>query len=84
MQQPLGAVRDAVEGIPHHQEIGPAGLGDHQPLPLAVEQLHPEFGFQRFDLMADRALRDEQLFGRPREALVAGRSLEGFEGVQRR
>jgi hypothetical protein len=34
------------------------GLGQNQTLALAIEQLDAERGLQRFDLMADRALRD--------------------------
>jgi hypothetical protein len=39
---------------------------------------------QRLHLMAHRTLRDVQLFGGAREALVACRGFEGFQGVQSR
>ena len=55
-----------------------------EPLPFAIEELEPERVFQRLDLMADRALRDVQLFGRAREAFAPGRSFEGLQGIQRR
>ena len=65
-------------------EIGAAGFGDDQPLALAIEELEAELRLERLDLVADRALRDAQLLGGAREALVAGRGLEGLERVQRR
>ena len=49
---------------------------------LAIEQPDPELGLERLDLMADRALRDEQLGGRASEALVPCRRLEGAQRVQ--
>ena len=83
LQQPFGSVGDAVEGIAHDPKIGAAGLGDYQPLPLAIEKLQPKLRFQRFHLMADGSLRDEKLLGGAREASVPGRSLEGFQSVER-
>src|SRR5205807_4717799 len=68
LQQPFGSVGDTVEGIAHDAKIGAAGLGDHQPLALAIEQLQPKLRLQRFHLMADGALRDEKLLGGAREA----------------
>ena len=65
-------------------EVVATGFRDDQPLAFAVEQLDAELRFQRLDLMAHRALRDGQFFGRAGEALVAGRGLEGLEGIQRR
>ena len=55
-----------------------------QPLALAVEELQSQLCLKRFDLMADRALRDTQLFGGACEAFVPGRSLEGLERIQGR
>jgi hypothetical protein len=37
LQQTLRPVGDSIEGIAHDGQIGAAGLGDYQPLPLAVE-----------------------------------------------
>ena len=84
LQQPLRSSRDAVEGIAHDDEIGASGLGDDQALPLAIEQLQPELGLERLDLMADGALGDAELLGRAREALMARRRLESLERVERR
>src|SRR5215210_9114048 len=79
-----GAERDAVEGVAQHGEIIAPGLGDDQPLALAIEQLEAERRFERLDLVAHRALRDAKLPGRPGEALMARRSLEGLERIERR
>src|SRR5262249_45160822 len=84
LQQSLGSVADAVESIAHDHEIGAACLGDHQPLPFAIEQLQPELGLECFDLVADRALGDAELLGGAPEALVAGRGFESLERVERR
>ena len=65
-------------------EIVATGFGDDQPLALAIEELDAELRFQRLDLMAHGSLRDAQLFGGSREALMPRRGLEGLERVQRR
>ena len=70
--------------VAHHVEILAPGLGDDQALALAVEQLEAELLLQRLDLVADRALRDEQLLGGAREALVPRGGLEGLQCVERR
>ena len=84
LQQALGADRNAIEGIAQDDQILPARVRDDKALALAIEELDPELRFQRFHLMAHRALGDAQLLGRPREALVACRGLEGLERIQRR
>src|SRR5262249_15649559 len=84
LQQALGSVADAVESIAHDHEIGATGLGDHQPLSLAIEQLQAEFGLEWLDLMADGALGDAEFLGRAREALVPGRGFESLERIERR
>src|SRR5262249_38352846 len=61
LQKPLGAHRDAVERITHHGEIVAARLGNDDALAFAIEQLDAESGFKRLDLLAYRALRDEEL-----------------------
>ena len=80
LQQALGPERDAIEAVAHGGKVVPAGFGEDEPLVLAIEQPDPELGLERLDLVADRALRHEQLRGRAGEALVACR---GFEGAQR-
>jgi hypothetical protein len=82
LEQSLGAERDAVEGIPQDGEVLTPGLCDDKALALAVEELDPELLLQGLDLVAYRALGDEQLLGRPREALVAGGGLEGLQSIE--
>src|SRR4051794_26052821 len=78
------AERNPVEGVAQHGEIIAPGLGDDEPLALAIEQLEAEGLLERLDLVADRPLRDTKLLRRPGEALVARRSLEGLERIERR
>jgi len=82
LHQALGPHGDAIERIAHDGKVVAAGIGDDQPLPLAVEQLDAELGFQRFNLMTHRALRDAKLLGGAGEADMPGRGLEGFECVE--
>src|SRR5947199_10801426 len=84
LQQPLRSDRDSIERIAHNDKVFATGLRDDQPLALAIEELDAKFLFQRLDLMADRPLRHTQFLGGAREALVAGRRLEGFKGIERR
>jgi hypothetical protein len=83
LQQPLRSVADAIECIAHDNEVGTPGLGDDQPLALAIEELQSELGLERLHLMADRTLGDAEFLGGAREALVAGSGLEGLERVER-
>ena len=83
LQDALGARGDPVERVADDVEIFAAGIGDNQPLALAIEKLDAERGLQRLDLMADGALGDTQLFSRSREAFASRRSLESLQGVQR-
>jgi hypothetical protein len=50
LQEPLGAHRDPVQRIAHNGEVVAAGLGDDQPLALAVEKLDRKLGLQGLDL----------------------------------
>ena len=83
LQQPLRADGDAVERVAHDGEIVAACLGDDETLALAVEKLDREFGFQRLDLMTDRALRDAKLLRRARKTFMPRGGLEGLQGVER-
>ena len=79
--------RDPVERVAHHREIVAPRLGQRQPLALPRERPDAERCLERFDLLADRALRDVQFLGRAREALASGRALERrsvFNGGKRR
>src|SRR5882724_3980612 len=69
LQKPLGADGDAVQRIAHDSEVVLARFRDNEPLTFAIEELDGKFGFERFDLMAHRALGNAQLLGRPRKAL---------------
>lgn len=83
LQKPLGADCDAVQCIAYNVEIVPARFRDDEALAFAIEELDGEFGLQRLDLVAHRALRDTEFFGSAREALMPSRGFEGFQGVQR-
>src|SRR5215204_2535631 len=76
-----GAERDAVEGVAQHGEIIAPGLGDDEPLALAIEELEAERRLERLDLMAHRALRDAKLLRRPGETLLTGRNPQSLERI---
>ncbi len=61
----FGARGDPVERIANDVKIFAPGIGDHQPLALTIEKLDAKCCLQQFDLMADGALGDTQLFRRP-------------------
>src|SRR5580704_4834500 len=71
LHQALGSHGDAVKRLAHNCQIIAPGIGNDQPLPLAIKELDAELRLQRLYLMADGALRDAQLFGRPCEADVS-------------
>jgi hypothetical protein len=75
------AERYPIEGITDDIQTRPASV--ITTLTLAIEELEPEFRFERLDLMTDRALRHEQVFRRARKTLVAGGSLERLQCGQR-
>ena len=50
----------------------------------ALEQSDAQLRLERLDLMADRALGDRQLVGRPGEARMARGRLEGAYGIEGR
>lgn len=75
------AESDPVERVAQHLQIGEAGSRDVQLLPFSIEQPDAQFEFERFHLMAYRALRHGQLFRRLREALMACRRLEGLKSI---
>ena len=58
-----------------------SGLGQLYTPPGAPKERHAQVVLQRVDLSADGALGQRQFLGRPREAFVAGRGLEGKQGV---
>ena len=58
-----------------------SGLGQLHAPPGTPKERHAQVLLQRVDLPADGALGQRQFLGRPREALVAGRGLEGKQGM---
>ena len=72
-----------VEAILKRRQTGLPGLGQQQRAVQAPEQLNPQIVLQRLDLMTDCRGRYVQLFGRPGKAQMAGRSLEGAQGIER-
>src|SRR5439155_26904121 len=60
-----------------------ANLDDHEAQAFEVEELDADIRLQRLDLVAHRALGDEQFLGRSREALMAGGGLEGLQRIER-
>ena len=79
----FGADRNLIQRIPDDAKIFSTSLGNHQPLPFAVEELDAECSLQRLDLLAHSTRCHIQFFSRSREALAPRRSLEGLDGVQR-
>ena len=80
LDQALRADGDTVEGIAQNGKIRATGLGDDQPLALAVEELEAQFHLQGLHLVAHGTLGDAKLLRGSREALVPCR---GFERLQR-
>jgi hypothetical protein len=56
-----------------------AGIGEHQPLAYAPEQLYAETRFKFVDFFADGAVRLLQLGGGFRKALMTRRRLERLQ-----
>src|SRR5262249_43543139 len=72
-----------IECISDEWEVFLAGLGELESARVAHEQFHAEAGLQHIHLVADRALRLIEFFGRPSEAQGPGRGFEGPQGAQR-
>src|SRR5215831_2470070 len=82
LHEALRSHGDTVKRLAHNRQIIAPGIGDDQPLSLAIEELDAELRLQRLHLMAHGALRDAQLLGRPRKADVPGSGLKSLERVQ--
>jgi hypothetical protein len=67
---------------PHLGRVAAARIGEPHTLAVAGEQRDAEVGFQRANLVAHGAVRDEQLVGGAGEALVPRRGLECLDRVQ--
>src|SRR6516165_6879520 len=82
LHQALGSHSDTVKRLAHNRQIIAPGIGDDQPLPLAIEELDAELRLQCLHLMAYGALCDAQLLGGAGEADVSGSGLKSLERVQ--
>src|SRR5215469_4980798 len=82
LREALRSHGDAVKCVAHNYQIIASGIGDDQPLLLAIEELDAELRLQRLHLMTDGALRDAQLLGGACEADVPGGGLKCLKRVQ--
>ena len=80
---PGGGTGDAVEGLGDARLQIAAGFGQAYLAHPTHEQPLAHVPLQQLDLMADGGRRDPKLLGGALEALVAGRRLEGAQGVER-
>ena len=62
-------------------EHGAAGVGEHQILAGAVDQLLAQFLLQPLQRQRNRGLRAQQLFRGAREALLRGDGQEDLKGI---
>jgi hypothetical protein len=72
-----------IECISDEWEVFLAGVGEPESARVAHKQLQAEAGLQHVHLVADRALRLIEFFGRRSEAQGPGRGFEGPQGTQR-
>src|SRR5215472_5806573 len=84
LRQAFGSHSDAVKRVANNCQIIAPGIGNDEPLSLAIEELDAKLRLQRLHLMAHGALRDAQLLGRPRKADVPRGGLKSLERVQLR
>src|SRR6516164_7439280 len=82
LHETLGSHGDAVKRVAHNRQIIAPGIGDDQPLHLAIEELNADLRFKRLYLMAHGALRDAQLLGGACKTNVPGSGLESLERVE--
>ena len=77
-----GRLGDATKRLTYRREVGFPGRGqDHLPC-QPLEQLHTQPLLQQADLLADGASSDVQLVRGLLEAEMAGRRLEGAQGIE--
>jgi hypothetical protein len=72
------------QGAPHLAGVAAAYLGQAHAFAVAGKERHTQFRFKCADLMADRAVCDEQFVRGARKTLVPGCRLECLDGVERR
>src|SRR5215469_16870717 len=82
LYQALGFHGDTVKRLAHNRQIIAPGIGNDEPLPLAIEELDAKLRLQRLHLMAHGALSDAQLLGSAGEADVSGSGLKSLERVK--
>jgi len=80
----LRAAFDTLKGIADHFQITLAGIAQPQLIMQALKQLQTEFIFQRFDLMADRALGHAHFLRGQGKAAVSGGCFESPQRIERR
>src|SRR5215470_13736184 len=68
LHQAFGSHSDAVKRVANNCQVIAPGIGNNEPLPLAIEEFDPELRFQRLHLMAHGALRDAQFLSGACEA----------------
>ena len=73
----------AVEGFHHRREQMLTGLGQHQRVRAALEELYADQLLERDHVARQRALRNQQRIRRGREAQVLRDALERAQRVQR-
>ncbi len=73
----------AVEGFHDRRQQMLPGLGQHQRMRLALEQLRADQFFERDHMARQGALRNQQRVGRRGEARMLGDALEGAQCIQR-
>ena len=73
---------DAAEGVFKHRQQRQPFVGERQAARQAAEQRHAESLLQALHVLAHCGLRHVQLVGGAGEAQLAGRGLEGAQGVQ--
>ncbi len=72
------------EGVAHEREIDAADGGELEAAMAALEEAAAQALLEMADLMADRRRRQVELGGRPGEAQMPRRRLEGAQRMQRR
>jgi hypothetical protein len=82
LQETVGAGGDVIQHRAYNVKIFAPSNRDDEALPLALEQLDAELGFQRLDPLADGTLRDREFLCGASKAFVPRRDLECFERAQ--
>lgn len=79
----VNRILKTVKGVPDSRQHVLAGTGEHNSMAPALEQPNPDQPLERYDMLRQRALRDEQCLGRAGKASVLGDAFKGPKRVQR-